>query len=66
VANGVVYVGSKDDTMYAFGSITVPQPSPPAVPEFPNQAIDFTLLALTLCIAFAVTIAKNKKIIRKI
>ena len=29
IANGVLYIGSDDINFYAFGSITVPQPSPP-------------------------------------
>jgi hypothetical protein len=27
-ANGVIYIGSMDNNVYAFGSIAVPQPSP--------------------------------------
>jgi outer membrane protein assembly factor BamB len=72
VANGVVYVGSNDDNVYAFGAITVPQPSPPVpsssptIPEFPNQALDLSLVAIMACAAFAVIAAKKKRINGKI
>lgn len=70
VANGVVYVGSDDDNVYAFGAITVPQPSPPVpsptIPEFPNQAVAFSLVASMVCVAFAVIAAKKKRINGKI
>ena len=70
VANGVVYVGSDDNNVYAFGAITVPQPTPPVpsptIPEFPNQALDFSLVATMACVAFAVLATKKKRINGKI
>ncbi len=62
VANGVVYVGSDDKSVYAFGTITVPQPTPyqPPIPEFPSQAVALLLVAFVACSAFAVIAAKKK------
>lgn len=68
VANGVVYIGSTDHNVYAFGAVTVAQPSPPVpsptVPEFPSQALAFSLVAVMVCAAFAL-IAKRKAHNRK-
>ncbi len=67
IANGVVYVGSEDDSVYAFGAITVSQPPPyqPPIPEFPNQAVAFSLVALVSCSAFAVIASKKNMLNRK-
>jgi hypothetical protein len=67
IANGVVYVGSEDDSVYAFGAITVAQPPPyqPPIPEFPNQAVAFSLVALVSCSAFAVIASKKNMLNRK-
>jgi hypothetical protein len=54
LANGVVYVGSEDDNVYALGAI--------AVPEFPNLALDFSLVAFMSCASFGVVAAKRKRI----
>jgi outer membrane protein assembly factor BamB len=60
VANGVVYVGSNDNNIYAFGTITVPQLSPPAVPEFPSQVLDLSLIAIMACAALPLLLQKRR------
>jgi len=66
----VVYVGSNDDDLYAFGVITVPQPSPivpsPTIPEEANQMLGLSLVAVMACASFAVIVIKRKRINGKI
>jgi hypothetical protein len=54
IANGVLYIGSDDNNVYAFGSITVPQPSPPlpspTIPEIAPITITIILIAMTTTI----------------
>jgi outer membrane protein assembly factor BamB len=77
VSNGVVYIGASSDTdsddlVYAFGAITVPQLSPlvssssPAVPEFPYQALAFSLIAIMACAASFIITSTKKRINGKI
>lgn len=55
VANGVVYVGSDDNSVYVFGSIAVPQPSP-KVPELGYCAV----LVLMIFVTFALCWIQKK------
>lgn len=77
VSNGVVYIGASSDTdsddlVYAFGAITVPQLSPPVsssspeVPEFPYQALAFSLIAIMACAASFIITSTKKRINGKI
>jgi hypothetical protein len=64
VANGVVYIGSNDNYVYAFGSITVPQPSP-TIPEINPNIIFLAIMALTATLIFSVknTRSRTKRLI---
>ena len=49
-----------------YGSSTIPTVPSPTIPEFPNQALAFSLVAIMACAAFAVIAAKKKRINGKI
>jgi hypothetical protein len=59
IANGVVYVGSGDSNVYAFGSTTDPQPSPP----LPSPTVpEITTTTIIIAITTATTLLLIKRI----
>jgi hypothetical protein len=58
VANGVVYIGSNDNYIYAIGTITVQQPTSPLSTASPSPTVpEFPLLAVPLLLSILMAVA---------